>query len=59
MLLQQFKCQRCDHRFDAEIFDRDEPRERDIPGPPLRCPECQSTFLEVLRTIERRKRRAS
>jgi hypothetical protein len=59
MLLQLFKCQRCNHRFEAEVVDKDEPRERDLPTHPLRCPSCHSTMVEILRTIERRVRRAS
>lgn len=59
MLLQQFKCQQCNHRFEAEVIDRDEPRERNLPTHRLRCPACSGTLIEVLRTIERRVRRAS
>jgi Zn finger protein HypA/HybF involved in hydrogenase expression len=57
MLFQQFKCQMCNHRFEAEVLDKDEPKERDVPAHRLRCPQCQSTLVEVLRTIERRVRR--
>jgi len=59
MLLQQFKCQKCNHRFEAEVVDKEEACEMNIPTHPLRCPECHSTFVEVLRTIKRRARRAS
>ncbi len=59
MLLKLFKCQQCNNRFDAEVIDRDEPRERNLPTHSLRCPSCGSTWVEVLRTIERRVRRAS
>lgn len=59
MLLQQFKCQQCNHRFEAEVLDKEEPRERNLPSHPLRCPKCRSSMIEVLRTIERRTRRAS
>ena len=59
MVLQQFKCQQCNHRFEAEVLDNDEPKERCLRGSPLRCPECGTSLLEVLRTIERRVRRAS
>jgi hypothetical protein len=59
MVLKLFKCQTCNNRFDAEVLDNDDPKERQIQGPPLRCPNCRSSRLEVLRTIEKRVRRAS
>lgn len=59
MLLQMFKCQQCNHRFEAEVLDREEPKERNLPSSPLQCPACRSTWIEILRTIERRVRRAS
>jgi len=59
VLFQLFKCQNCNHRFEAEVLDDDDPKERHRPASRLRCPECRSTFIEVLRTIERRSRRVS
>lgn len=59
MLLKLFKCQRCNNRFDAEVIDADDPKERELPTRPLTCPACGSTWIEVLKTIERRVRRAS
>lgn len=56
MLLQQFKCQRCNHRFEAEVLDKQDSKEWNLPSSPLRCPQCRSTEIEVLRTIERRRR---
>lgn len=59
MVLTEFKCGMCNHRFEAEVLDRDDPRERNKPGAPLRCPNCQSTILEILRTIRKVLRRVS
>ena len=56
MLIQQFKCQQCNHRFEAEVLDREDPKERNVPGHQLRCPECNFSRVELLRTIERRVR---
>lgn len=59
MLLQLFKCQQCDHRFEAKVLDNSEPEERHRPGSPLRCPKCGFSLLDLLRTIAHRVRRAS
>ena len=59
MVLQEFKCQHCNHRFEAEVLDDDEPQERNRRGSPLRCPVCNYSLLEILRTVRRRIRRAS
>jgi len=59
VLVQLFKCQQCNNRFEAEVLDDDDPKERNRPANQLRCPECRSTFFEVLHTISRRVRRAS
>lgn len=59
MVLTQFKCQMCNHRFQAEVLDREDPRERHEPGAPLRCPNCRSTMVEILRVIQKLLRRVS
>lgn len=59
MLLMTFKCQSCNHRIEAEVVDKDEPRERDLPTSPVACPRCRCTWIETLQLVERRARRAS
>lgn len=59
MILQEFRCQQCNHRFEAEVLDDNDPKERDRPGSRLRCPKCNFSMLDLLRTIVRRSRRAS
>ena len=59
MILKELKCQRCNHRFTVECLDRDDPRERNQTGSPVRCPKCGSSMLEVVREISRRRSRAS
>ncbi len=54
MVLVKLKCQRCGYRFEATALDRDDPRESEKPGKPIRCPQCSSTMLE---TTELRKPR--
>ena len=38
MVVKEMKCGMCGHRFEAELLDRDNPRERHAPGAPLRFP---------------------
>lgn len=52
MLLVELKCQRCGHRIEATVIDRDNPKERRDSGTPVRCPECHSTLLERVRVIQ-------
>ena len=55
MVLKEFRCTRCGNRFEVQCLDREDPRERDEPGDPIRCPNpsCRSQFVELIRTIRR------
>ncbi|MFU7557546.1 hypothetical protein ACMFWY_02525 [Roseiconus sp. JC912] len=46
MLVKLLKCQICGHRFEVEVFDREDPREKDEPGYPVVCEKCASPRLE-------------
>jgi len=59
MVVKEMKCGMCGWRFEAELLDRDDPRERHVAGAPLRCPKCPSTILETIRVIRRETRRVS
>jgi DNA-directed RNA polymerase subunit RPC12/RpoP len=59
MVVKEMKCGMCGRRFDAELLDREDPRERHMQGAPLRCPNCNSTMLETIRVIRRVTRRVS
>jgi len=47
MIVKEFICQRCGHRFVVEILDRKDPDERDRIGSPVCCPKCRSQFVEL------------
>ena len=53
MVVKELKCQRCGRRFEAEVLDREDPREEHVHGSPVRCPNCQSTFVDVVRVLRR------
>jgi DNA-directed RNA polymerase subunit RPC12/RpoP len=57
MVVSEMKCSTCGGRFEAEIIDREDSRERYIQGVPLRCPNCKSTMVEKVRVIRRATRR--
>jgi hypothetical protein len=59
MIISEMKCSMCSHRFEAEMLDQDDPKERDVLGVPLRCPKCNSTMVEKIRVIRRITHRAS
>ena len=54
MILKLFKCQMCGHRFEAEVLDRENPKENHIVGSQLRCEKCNSAKIEPVRTLRRR-----
>lgn len=56
MVVNEMKCGMCGRRFEAEMLDREDPRERNVQGMPLRCPSCKSTFVEKVREIRREAR---
>jgi predicted Zn-ribbon and HTH transcriptional regulator len=53
MVICQLKCQICGTEFEREIFDDDNPRERERPGTPVRCPKCKSAEVEKVRLLRR------
>jgi len=53
MVVALLKCQMCGRQFETEMLDRDDPNERHRNGAPIRCPNCSSTRIEVLRTLRR------
>ena len=59
MIVSEMKCGMCGCRFEAEMLDREDPKERHVQGAPLRCPNCKSTIVEKVRVIRRVTRRLS
>jgi DNA-directed RNA polymerase subunit RPC12/RpoP len=59
MIVREMKCGMCGRRFEVEVLDRDDPKEKHVPGYPIRCPECHSGVVEKVRDIRRVTRRAS
>jgi DNA-directed RNA polymerase subunit RPC12/RpoP len=59
MIVSEMKCSMCGHRFESEMLDREDPKERHVQGAPLRCPKCNSTVVEIIRVIRRVTQRAS
>jgi DNA-directed RNA polymerase subunit RPC12/RpoP len=53
MVVALLKCQMCGRQFEAEMLDRGDPNERQRRGTSIRCPECNSTRIEMLRTVRR------
>jgi len=43
----------CGQRFEAEILDREDPKERHVQGAPFRCANCKGTTVEKVRMIRR------
>jgi DNA-directed RNA polymerase subunit RPC12/RpoP len=59
MIVSEMKCSKCGRRFEVEMLDREDPRERHMTGVPVRCPICNSTMAEKVRVIRRVTRRVS
>jgi len=59
MIVSEFKCGMCGHRFEVEVLDRQDPREKNVPGSPVRCPKCHNGVVERVRDLRRVTRRAS
>lgn len=53
MVTVRLKCQMCGERFETELLDRDDPRERHVVGSPVRCPRCNSTHVEAIESVRR------
>lgn len=50
MVLAEFRCTLCGHRFELKVLEKDEARDRY--GIPATCPKCRSTYLNEIRTIQ-------
>ncbi len=59
MIVQEMKCGMCGRRFEVEVLDREDPKEKHVQGYPVRCPNCNSGMVEKVRDIRRVTRRAS
>lgn len=59
MVVSKMKCGICGCQFEAEMLDREDPKERLFHWSPVRCPNCNSTIVEKLRVIRRVTRRVS
>lgn len=53
MVIYALKCQMCGHRFDAEVLDDDDPRERHRSGRKVTCPRCRSTEIELVQKVRK------
>ncbi len=53
MVVKVLECQTCGNRFEFEVLDQEDPRERDRPGDRVRCPNCSSIRLKPIRTLRR------
>ena len=55
MVVKVFKCQMCGTRFEATVFDQDDPHERQRPGARVHCPNprCNSTRIEEVQSLRR------
>lgn len=51
MVLVEFQCTICGHRFELKVLEKDEESERI--GLPATCPKCRSRYLNEIRTIRR------
>jgi len=46
MVTVRFICKRCGEKFSAQIFEKDEAKEKRLPTSPIQCPKCRSTAVE-------------
>lgn len=53
MFIAQMLCQLCGERFEVKLLDRDDPRERNVVGSPVRCPKCNSSYVETIRRVRK------
>lgn len=56
MLILEMKCGMCGNRFEAKALDNEDARERHQHGTPIRCPKCNSSVVEKVRTIRQVER---
>lgn len=53
----EVRCQMCGVQFTVDVLDKENPRERDVHGYQPRCPNCNSSRLELLREYRIRSAR--
>lgn len=53
MVVALVKCQICGRHFEVEMLDQADPNERDRHGTQIRCPNCQSAEIEIVRPLRR------
>jgi len=53
MILVEMKCGMCGHRFEVKLIDRDDPREENLRGSPIRCEKCRHSNVEVTKRLQR------
>jgi len=53
MIIKLYKCQMCGHRFEVELLDRSNPKEKDQIGHPVCCDECHSPRVEPIRVLRK------
>lgn len=55
MVRAELKCQMCGKHFEAQMLDEDDPndRHRIRMAAPVRCPQCHSSQVELLRILGR------
>jgi DNA-directed RNA polymerase subunit RPC12/RpoP len=55
MVLAELKCQMCGKHFETEMLDEDDQNERHRMrmASPVRCPQCRSSQVELLRILRR------
>lgn len=56
MVVAQMKCGKCGRIIEAEILDREDPKEKNERGEPIRCPHCHSSMIETIRVLRHKPR---
>jgi len=46
MKKQRFVCNQCGNRFEVEVYEKGEAKEKKVPVYPVRCPKCQGSVSE-------------
>jgi DNA-directed RNA polymerase subunit RPC12/RpoP len=54
MVIKEFKCQRCGHRFELEVFEEGEADEKQWTSRPVTCEKCRSPSIEAVRIVGRK-----
>ena len=59
MVVSEMKRGMCGHRFEIELLDREDPKEKHFQGHPVRCPQCGSMTVETVCVLRRESRQVS